>query len=221
MIRLFYCLAVLAALVVPASADIVKNGQFEGVSGEYIAGVYIWHYIDYLGAYIDVTANVPDIPDWTVTAGSVDWIGTYWQAPPPGGQSVDLDGNSPGAISQDIITHPGQTYWLSFWLAGNPDGGDATKKLEVTVGGASHIFAFDTFGKSKADMGWTPLGISFTATGGSTTIAFASGDGNGSPYGPVIGDVEVRVPGPDFYTEFALSLSGLGLLMFVRRKRQT
>jgi choice-of-anchor C domain-containing protein len=187
--------------VVPASADIVTNGQFLGPAGNFTTVFAV---------------NSTTIPGWTVSTGSVDWIGTYWSA--PGGQSVDLDGNSPGAISQNIPTVAGQTYWLSFWLAGNPDGGPVVKTLAVTVGAdPSHIFTFDTTGKTKTDMGWEHLGFSFTGPGGSTIITFASND-VASPWGPALADV--RVPGPDFYTEFAVGLSGLGLLMFIRRKRQ-
>src|SRR6185437_3576563 len=63
---------------------------------------------------------------WTVTSGSIDLIGNYWQAPPTGGHSVDLDGVAPGAISQ-TFTAPAGTYELSFYLSGNPDGSPSTK----------------------------------------------------------------------------------------------
>jgi choice-of-anchor C domain-containing protein len=207
MIRLFCCLAVLVALVVPASADIVMNGQFlTGTNSP--------------GAFENLGIGSTVIDHWSVTAGNVDWIGTYWQQQPAGGQSMDLDGLMPGAISQNIATVAGQTYFLSFWLAGNPANQDPTqtlKTLEVTAGNASQIFTFDTAGHSTAGMGWVPRGISFTATGPSTTITFASKDVSGD-YGPALADVSV--PGPDFYTEFAVGLSGLGLLIFARRKRQ-
>jgi choice-of-anchor C domain-containing protein len=204
--RLICCLAVVVALVVPASADIVTNGQFLGSAG----------------GFTTVNAGSNTIPGWTVTVGSVDWIGNYWSAPV--GQSVDMDGNSPGAISQDITTVTGQTYWLSFWLAGNPDGhGNPVpavnpKKLTVSAVNLNDSSLLSTQDYlHQWDLTWTLESFHFTATGSQTTLAFTSGD-SGGPYGPVVADI--RVPGPDFYTEFALGLSGLGLLMFFRRKRQ-
>jgi hypothetical protein len=101
--RFLCCLAVLAAvMVLPASAD-VQNGQFLPLGGP-DPGVYL---------------TVPNssgitIPYWTVTQGSVDWIGTYWQQPPTGGNSVDLDGYyAAGGISQHIVTTVGWTSLLS------------------------------------------------------------------------------------------------------------
>src|ERR1700753_10074 len=58
---------------------------------------------------------------WTVTQGSVDLIGDYWQSPSgPAGGSVDLDGNfQAGGISQTFnVSTPG-LYNLTFALAGN------------------------------------------------------------------------------------------------------
>src|ERR1022692_3950496 len=61
MIRLICCLAVLVALVVPASADIVTNGKFLGTVS------------DDPGSFTTVYAgDSTTIPDWTVTVGSVD-----------------------------------------------------------------------------------------------------------------------------------------------------
>ncbi|CAN0483827.1 unnamed protein product, partial [Phaeothamnion confervicola] len=73
---------------------------------------------------------------WTVTKGSVDWIGDYWQSPSGiGGGSVDLDGLDAGTISQSLTLAPG-TYTVTFALSGNPDGLPTTKLLEVNVNGA-------------------------------------------------------------------------------------
>ena len=59
------------------------------------------------GAFQTINAG-NTIGAWTVTGGSVDLIGNYWQAPPTGGHSVDLDGNAAGTISQTFTLAAGE-----------------------------------------------------------------------------------------------------------------
>ena len=196
----FAVLAATAAL--PAYADIV-NGTFLTPPA---------------GTYTTVTGTT--IPGWTVTQGSVDWINTYWQQPPIG-YSVDLDGLAVGAISQTIDTIINQTYLLSFWLAGNPDGPPDPKSVSVSADASSQTFTAPR-PPSTANMGWTQHFFQFTATALSTTITFTSLDTPSSnPYGPALGDVSITsVPEASFYADFASTL-GLGLIfMLFRRKRQ-
>ena len=62
------------------------------------------------------TGDAVDIPSWLVTNGgnptdangSVDLITGYWEAPPGGGNIVDLDGNAFGGVSQSFATVLGQ-----------------------------------------------------------------------------------------------------------------
>src|SRR4051794_2456892 len=56
-----------------------------------------------------VPAGAPTIPGWTVTRGSVDYIGPYWQHA-DGKRSIDLNGNEPGTIAQAIRTKAGAKY---------------------------------------------------------------------------------------------------------------
>ena len=233
--RRFVCgLAVLAAFVLPAAADIPINGQFLPDAGG----------VSHIGTFI---GEYPSIPDWTSTPGTtVDWIGTYWAGPPVGGFSVDLDGIDPGGIQSNVILAPGQ-YDLTFYLAGNPEWNDresSTKYLNVTAGEFStptplSVDAQFSPGSDSSghpwDLVWTLETLQFTVIdGGYSQIKFTSADtipiGLGEqPCGPVVGGVSlsrvrvpeapsVPVPEAGFYSAFALNLGGV--LLFLRRRRK-
>lgn len=150
----------LSMVGVASAAPLNSNGSFEtgvdpGVFTTLIAG--------------DTTS----ITDWTVSAGTIDYIGTYWTAS-EGTDSLDLTGYSAGAVSKTFATVVGRTYKVTFDLAGNPAGGSTVMGLTVDAGAAPTLYAFDTTGKTLTDMGWTPQTFTFTATGTSTTLTFAS-----------------------------------------------
>ena len=94
---------------------------------------------------------------WTVSSGTVDYIGTYWQAS-NGARSVDLNGGNTGAISQTFPTVPGLTYNVTFDMSGNPAGGPALKTMNVSAGGASTAYSYDVIasGTTLANMKWAP-----------------------------------------------------------------
>ncbi|MBB5152871.1 choice-of-anchor C family protein [Saccharopolyspora phatthalungensis] len=128
---------------------------------------------------------------WRVTSGTIDLIGEgFWQAA-EGGQSVDLNGTSAGAISQTFTTVPGTTYTVAYSLAGNP-GGQALKTGKVLIDGQNfQDFSFDTTGKTTTDMGYVRRQVTFVATKASTTLTFASTTPN-SAWGPAVDDVTVQ-----------------------------
>jgi len=197
-----------------ANASIVSDGSFNdpaspGAFTTYFAG-------DTFG-----TGGVWKVTSGSVSTsgGSVDEIGGYWPHTPNGGNSVDLDGNSPGGISQQINFAAAGTYTLKFYLAGNPDGLPVTKSVDVSVGGPATNYLFPTtlgtFGP------WTPESLTFAvAAPGLTTLSFQSADESG-PYGPVIGQVSISpIPEPSTWAMMILGFLGVGFVAY-RRKATT
>ena len=130
-----------------------------------------------VGGFTTVFAtNSTTIADWTVTQGSVDWVGTYWQAE-QGIASIDLSGDGEGKITQTITgLTKGDEYEISFWLAGNPDGApsDKTGTIKVTANGTAFKFAYPVTDQTHSDMDWIPETLDFTATGKTTLLQFVS-----------------------------------------------
>jgi len=132
--------------------------------------------------------NSSSIENWTVSKGSVDYIGDYWKAADES-RSLDLSGNEAGEVTQNLNTRIGQDYNLIFSMAGNPDNGPSDKVLSATAGGETKTFTFNTTGKNRDTMGWTNKTVSFVATSTSTKLTFTSlTDG---PWGPALDNVRV------------------------------
>ena len=113
--------AVAAALTAgSANAASIVNGSFEnGVDP---------------GSFVTLGHNSTGIDGWIVKGNGVDYVGNYWQAA-DGLRSVDLSALNGGSIQQTIATVVGQAYKVSFWLAGNPDGGLGDKFVATSVSG--------------------------------------------------------------------------------------
>ncbi len=143
------------------------------------------------GVFLPLNAvDSTSINGWTVSAGNVDYIGSYWTSS-NGNRSIDLTGSngSAGAISKTISTAVGHTYEVTFDLAGNPDGGLPVKNLDVSAGGPATNYTFDTTGKTTTAMGWASQTFNFTATAASTTLTFTSLDAGF--HGPALDNVVI------------------------------
>ncbi len=155
----------------------LRNGSFEYVSQN-------------IGRFKVFNKGSIDINGWLVTKGSVDVVGSYWRSI-HGTKSVDICGSSPGAISQSIVTQPGRTYTLSFYLAGNYVH-SGIKILQVKAGNILKTYYFDTRGKNSNNMGWVKKSFKFTATSNITNISFIAPDNNDRTCGPVIDNVTIN-----------------------------
>ena len=151
---------------------------------------------------------------WTVT-GSVDLIGSYWNGPVAGSNSVDLNGDFQGGISQTFGISPGN-YVLNFYLSGNPDGNPATKTLDVSIVN-DPSYSYTTTINQDHSLNYTLETLDFTATGPTATLSFDSTTLN-SPYGPVIGGVSISaVPEPSTWAMMILGFMGIGFMAYRRK----
>ena len=188
----------LAGAAHAAGPNLVADGTFAGSAGGY------------------TTVNGGDsIGAWTVGGASVDWIGSYWTAP-GGTNSIDLDGNAPGAISQSISGLAAGEYQVTFDLAGNPDGGVTDKLVNVSLGnGAVQQVNFDTATRG-AGMGWVTETLTFNVASGDT-LSFVSADASG-PYGAALANISVTaVPEP---ASVGLLLAGIGMIGVMSSRRR-
>jgi choice-of-anchor C domain-containing protein len=181
-------IAVVALPVTALASGEVTNGSFE--DGSFTGGAFGFEAL----AAGSPTAGA--MTGWTVTEGSVDWIGNLWTAA-DGAMSVDMNGTPSdgvgviGVITQTVATTANHTYVVEFWLAGNPDCGPGPKTLFVSATGAAPAsYDFEnTDSTTHADMGWVQKVYPFVATGSSTTLTFAADPTKASICGPALDGV--------------------------------
>ncbi len=147
-------------------ADLTAAGPNLAADGQFLNGSVTGGFTVY--------TNGQSFGGWTVTAGSVDLIGTEWQRSPSGGRSIDMDGGSPGAISQTLNTVAGNTYVVRYVMSANGTG-VTSRSLEVSAAGVSQSSVITTSSThSSTNMDWQERFFTFTATSSSTTLQFRS-----------------------------------------------
>jgi choice-of-anchor C domain-containing protein len=179
----------LAAITVPAATLAAFTGL---ANGSFETGTYA----DAAAPFQQLDAPNSDIDGWTVDAGSVDWIKSYWTAA-DGEMSIDMSGASAGAISQTFDTTIGNTYTVSFWMSGNPDDqANTIKDLDVSAtGGTVTSYTYDVAGNARDNMNWTEETYTFLATSATTTLSFVSQ--TATAFGPAIDNVSVSESVPE------------------------
>jgi choice-of-anchor C domain-containing protein len=148
-----------------AGAPIVGDGDFE---------------LPVVAGALTTVTSPGTIGAWTVDSGSVDLIGSYWQAA-DGRQSLDMNGGGTGSITQTLATTAGKQYTVRFSLAANPDTvaqcNGPVKTLQVFWNGSLLAqVAFDRTGHTAASMGWVTKQFTVTASGAATALRFLSLD---------------------------------------------
>jgi hypothetical protein len=201
-----------------ASANLVVDGDFTNPSG----GGFLTYSVAPNVPYGDLG---PTMGPWTVTQGSVDLIGNYWQSPSINGGSVDLDGRQAvGGITQTFFAPLG-IYTLSFALAGNIDGGQGLKTVQVNIGSTQQQYQFNVTNQTYSNMGYVIETIPGLLLSGPVTLTFTSLDAPGSSFGPVIGAVDVDlsnpgaggVPEPSTWVMMILGFMGIGFVAYRRK----
>lgn len=194
-----------------AEAALLVNGSFEDGPTDFGGS-----------SFITLAGGSSAIPGWTVTGGTIDYLGSAWLAS-DGVRSIDLDGAfSTGGVQQSFATAVGETYRVAFDLSGNPEGGPTLKQLRASAGSATQDFTFDPTGLTRGTLTWTSVAFDFVASATTSTLLFSSLSPSGNSWGALIDNVSVArktttpVPEPP-----ALALLGLGLLVSTVARRRT
>ncbi len=143
----------------------------------------------YSGSYIGVSPGSTGIPHWTVGAGGVQAVGTYWPKSPGCPGSLWLADDHPGFVSQSVPTTPGDHYLLR-WEVGGLHETEGPDPLHVLWGGSTVAV------QSPPTTPWQRGQVTVTATQASTTVEFSAtlsaGDG-----GPTIGSASLTPMSPE------------------------
>lgn len=213
-------ITVVASVVLagPASATLLVNPSFEGISGSY----------QLLGG------GSTAIDGWTTSGEGVEWFtsGTFGAAF-DGDALIDLawftsNGTPGGGIFQTVATTPGQSYDLNFAMVTHQTAGrNGTAIINLLIDDS----AFQSYSITNLNSVWTTddwveATATFVATGTTTKIAFSNTQNanlhfaylDGIGLNPTLVQGGNEVPEP---ASWAMLIVGFGIVgAAARRKRQ-
>jgi hypothetical protein len=153
---------------------------------------------------------------WSVSGGSVDVVGPglFGELCLGSGRCIDLDGSTgqAGLLSISLSLNAGQSYLLSFDLAGNRRGA-GNEQVQIGFGSASSLLGFADASPSAA---WQSHSLLFTpASSGNYTLSFKNIGGDNR--GAMLDNINVSaVPEP---AAQMLMLGGLLVMGLLQRRR--
>lgn len=188
-------------------ANSIQNGSFEAPG------------FSPLDPFNSLPAGSTAIDGWVTIDNGADWHNEIQFSPAhDGNYVVDLSYNDlPGGISQSFATTIGQSYLLSFAMAGpNVAGFEDPRSLSVEVAGLSQTFTQDV--SDPLNLVWGSKSLLFTANDTSTTLSFHGGT-TGQYWGALIDSVSV-VPTsvPEASSTIVLALIGVAALGVLGRR---
>lgn len=189
------------------AANLIQNGSFELGPDP--------------GAYLPLNVGSTAIEGWTVIKGGIDYYGTGWVAS-DGNRSLDLNGTpGVGGVAQTFDTIVGQSYQVSFDMAGHNSG--LFQWMKVAAAGKSADFFFQS-SKDPNNLGWERFSWDFTAINPQTTLEFYSLQTFYEFGGPALDNVSVvavssiTVPEPSSIVGL-LAFGGLSAGSLLKRKK--
>jgi hypothetical protein len=158
---------------------------------------------------------------WTLLGDSIEQIGDYWYGASgaAGDQSLDLNGNHAGGVSQQITFDSAGLYSVNFFMSGNPDVG-GTKTMKVSLGTDSQDFSYDSLNGHTPHITWVSESAIFNiTTPGTYTLSFLSTTVSSDPLldgsGPALDRVSIsQVSAPEHLGSltFATTVAGLAVI---------
>jgi serine/threonine protein kinase len=127
------------------------------------------------------------IADWKIATGSVHWVNKKQRPAGSGVASIELNGSTPGKMSQSISTIPGRKYCLRFKAAASAPA----QIFEVRAGQQEILYNISPSNNTGARLNWLDYAWTFTATDKKTLLEFWSCVNGAS--GPCIDKVSVRL----------------------------